>query len=184
MMNTESLVIHNSSTVLPRRFVYVTGLTTEAQMPTPHLNQHLSPPARLRRTLVATANITSANSLVNLLSSFNSLFTTSLRIRRRSQRLRRKLLLNRLVITTLSELVDTGVVDLVGPSLVDVHEEDNVVAQCGETVEEGHLDGESEEVVDESVEELVGHGAAGHVGDRLESIVDVQTWDLGRGGLA
>jgi hypothetical protein len=46
-------------------------------------------------------------------------------------------------------------------------------------VQEGHLDGEGEEVVDEGVEELVCHGAAGHVGDGLEAVVDVQTWDLG-----
>ena len=60
----------------------------------------------------------------------------------------------------------------------DVDEEDDVVAKGGETVEERHLDGEGEEVVDEGVEELVGHGAAGHVSDGLEAVVDVQTWDL------
>ena len=32
----------------------------------------------------------------------------------------------------------------------------------------------------EGVEELVGHGAAGHVGDGLEAVVDVETWDLER----
>ena len=69
-------------------------------------------------------------------------------------------------------------VDLVGPGLVNVDEENDVVAESGETVEEGHLDGEGEEVVDEGVEELVGHGAAGHVGDGLEAVVDIETWDL------
>jgi hypothetical protein len=51
-------------------------------------------------------------------------------------------------------------------------------------VQEGHLDGESEEVVDEGVEELVSHGAAGHVSDGLEAVVDVQTRDLWSSELA
>lgn len=107
----------------------------------------------------------------------------SLRIRRRSQGLRSQLLLDGLVVVAaLPELVDARVVDLVGPGLVDVDEEDDVVAQGGEAVQEGHLDGEGEEVVDEGVEELVRHRAAGHVRDGLEAVVDVQAGDLlGRG---
>jgi hypothetical protein len=138
-----------------------------------------SPPARLRSTLVVTANTASADCLIGLLDSLKRLLASSLSVSRRSQGLRSNLLLHRLLVTALSELVDTRVVDLVGPGLVDVHEEDDVVAESGETVEERHLDGESEEVVDEGVEELVCHGATGHVGDGLEAVVDVQTWDLG-----
>ncbi len=37
----------------------------------------------------------------------------------------------------------------------------------------GHLDGEGEEVVNEGVEEFVGHGAGGHVCDGLRSGVSI-----------
>lgn len=89
------------------------------------------------------------------------------------------LLLDLLFITTLSKLVDTVVIDLVLPSLKQVNEEDDVVTESSQTVQSRHLDSESEEVVDEGVEELVRHGAAGHVRDGFEAVVDVQAGDLG-----
>lgn len=94
----------------------------------------LSSPARLRRTLVVTANVASANRLISLLDRLDILLASSLGVGGRSQRLRGNLLLHGLLVTTLSKLVDTRVVDLVGPSLVDVNEEDDIVAESGETV--------------------------------------------------
>ena len=143
--------------------------------------KNLTSPARLRGTLV-TANIASANRLISLLERFDRLLASSLGVSGSGQRLRGHLLLDGLLVTALSEFIDTRVVDLVGPGLIKIDEEDDVVAESGETVEEGHLDGEGEEVVDEGVEELVCHGAAGHVGDGLEAVVDVQTRDLSRMG--
>ena len=88
------------------------------------------------------------------------------------------LLFELFVVSALAELVDTGVVDLVRPGLVQVDEEDDVVSESGQAVQDGHLDGEGEEVVDESVEELVRHCSAGHMGDGLEAVVDVESGDL------
>ena len=67
----------------------------------------------------------------------------------------------------MSKFVDTSVVDLVRPALVEIDEEDDIVAEGGEAVEGWHFDSEGEEVVDECVEEFVGHGFGGHVGDTL-----------------
>jgi hypothetical protein len=145
----------------------------QSQAPTTNLT---SPPW-LRSTLVA-GDVAAADRLFGLLNSLYRFLSNILCVRRRGQWLSSKLLFHRLVIATLAKLVDTSVVDLVSPGLVDVDEEDDVVTQSGEAVQEGHLDGESEEVVDEGVEELVSHGAAGHVSDGLEAVVDVQTWDL------
>ena len=78
-------------------------------------------------------------------------------------------------VTSLAKLVDTLVVNLVLPALVEPDEEDDVVTESSQAVEPGHLDSEGEQVVDEGVEELVGHGLAGHVGNGLQSVVDVQT---------
>lgn len=90
-----------------------------------------------------------------------------IRLRRRSERFVCDFLLDLLVIASLAELVDSGCVDLVSVALVEVDEEDDVVAEGGEAVEGGHFDGEGEEVVDEGVEDFVRHGAGGHVGDAL-----------------
>ena len=140
-------------------------------------DKHLTSPPRLCRTLV-TGNVATADCLFGLLDGLYRLLSDIFCARRRGQWLGSDLLFHRLIVTALAELVDTGVVDLVSPSLVDVDEENDIVTQGGKTVQEGHLDGESEEVVDEGVEELVGHSAAGHVSNRLETVVDVQTWDL------
>ena len=137
----------------------------------------LTSPPRLRGTLVA-SDVTTANRLFGLLDGLHRFLSDILCVRRRGQWLSSNLLLHGLVIATLTKLVDTSVVDLVSPSLVDIDEKDNVVTQSGETVQEGHLNGKSEEIVDGGVEELVSHGTAGHVGDGLEAVVDVQTWDL------
>jgi hypothetical protein len=82
-----------------------------------------------------------------------------------------------LVIAALTEFVDSRVVDLVLPALVEVDKEDDVVTEGGETVERGHLDGEGEEVVDEGVEELVCHCLGGHVRYGLEFVVDEEGWN-------
>jgi hypothetical protein len=140
-------------------------------------DKDLTSPPWLCGTLVA-GDVTAADRLFGLLDGLNGFLSNVLCVHRRGQWLSSNLLFHRLVIATLAKFVDTSVVDLVGPGLVDVDEEDDVVTQSCETVQEGHLDGESEEVVDEGVEELVSHGAAGHVSDGLEAVVDVQTWDL------
>jgi hypothetical protein len=140
-------------------------------------DRDLTSPPRLRSALVA-GNVAGANSLFSLLDSLHGLLSNVFCVPGRCQWLGSNLLFHRLVIATLTKLVDAGVIDLVGPSLVDVDEEDYIVTQSGKTMQEGHLDGESEQVVDEGVEELVGHGTAGHVSDGLEAVVDVQTWDL------
>ncbi|KAI7091903.1 hypothetical protein KC356_g264 [Hortaea werneckii] len=79
------------------------------------------------------------------------------------------LLLDLLLIAALPELVDAGEVDLVGPGLVEVDEEDDVVAEGGEAVQDGHLDREGEQVVDEGVEELVRHRLRRHVRDGFQA---------------
>eukprot|EP00959_Pyramimonas_sp_CCMP1952_P378862 7936349-Pyramimonas_sp.AAC.1 len=48
------------------------------------------------------------------------------------------------------------------------------VAEDGEAVQRGHLDDEGEEVVDDSVEELVRHLPPRHVRHALQPVVDVQ----------
>lgn len=79
-----------------------------------------------------------------------------------------------IAVTTLSELVDTLVVDLVLVALVKPNEEDDIIAESGQTMQPRHLNGECKEVVDEGVQELVSHRLAGHVGNGLQAIVDVQ----------
>lgn len=71
-------------------------------------------------------------------------------------------------VASLSEFVDTLVVNLVLPALVEPDEEDDVVTEGGKSVEPGHLDGEGEKIVDEGVEELVSQRLSGHVGNGLK----------------
>lgn len=89
----------------------------------------------------------------------------------------RSRLLLLVTVTSLAELVDALVVDLVLPALVEPDEEDDVIAESSQAVEPGHLDGKGEEIVDEGVQELVGQRLAGHVGNRLQPVVDVETGD-------
>lgn len=103
-----------------------------------------------------------------LIDSTNLLPLTSIRIRRRRQWLIRQLLLKLLFITALTELIDSRVINFVLPSLVQIDEEDDIVSEGGETVEHGHFDGEGEEVIDEGVEEFVGHCSGRHVCYALE----------------
>ena len=74
----------------------------------------------------------------------------------------------------LAELVDARHVGAVDPALVEEDDEDDIVAEAGEAVHQGHLDDKSEEVVDERVEGLVDHGLPGQVRDGLELVVDEQ----------
>mmetsp|Transcript_15991 Transcript_15991/g.64519 ORF Transcript_15991/g.64519 Transcript_15991/m.64519 type:complete len:367 (-) Transcript_15991:721-1821(-) len=90
---------------------------------------------------------------------------------------RRRGLLGAVLVEVLPELVGARHVDAVDETLVQGREEDDVVAEAREAVHDGLLDDEGEEVVDEGVEGLVGHGAPREVGDRLEAVVDVE---LGR----
>ena len=92
----------------------------------------------------------------------------------RLQRPVRVLFLDLLIIASLAKLIDTAIINLVLPRLEQIHEENHVIAECGKAVQGGHLDGEGEQIVNEGVEELVRHGAAGHVRDGLETVVDVQ----------
>ena len=95
-------------------------------------------------------------------------------IRRRRYRLISRLLLNRLIISTLSKLVDSRIIDFVLVALIQVYEEDDVVAQSRQSMQCRHFDGEGKEIVDEGVEELVGHCSGGHVCDTLRWLsVDV-----------
>ena len=48
---------------------------------------------------------------------------------------------------------------LVFVTLVEIDEKDDIVSQSGQTMESGHLDSECKEIIDESVKELVCHGA-------------------------
>src|SRR4051812_8001891 len=52
-----------------------------------------------------------------------------------------------IIVSTLAKLVDASVVDLVGPSLVNVNKENDIVAKRGEPVQERHLDGKGKQVV-------------------------------------
>jgi len=124
----------------------------------------LTSPARLCPTLVA-GDVAAANRFFSFLDSLHRFLSNVLCVSRRGQWLGSNLLFHGLVVASLAELVDTSMVNLVSPSLVDVDEEDDIVTQSGKTVQEGHLDGESEEIVDEGVEELVSHSTAGHVRD-------------------
>lgn len=84
------------------------------------------------------------------------------------------LVVDTLIITTLAKLVDTCVVDAVSPSLVQINEEDDIVTKSRQAMKDGHLDGKGEQVINESVEELVHHGLGRHVGNALQAVVDVQ----------
>lgn len=70
-------------------------------------------------------------------------------------------------VASLPKFVDTLVVNLVLPALVEPDEEDDVVTEGGKSVEPGHLDSEGEKIVDEGVEELVSQRLSGHVGNGL-----------------
>ena len=85
------------------------------------------------------------------------------RVRTRRQRFIRHLLLQLLVVASLAKLVHPREIDLVRPALIEVDEENDVIAESGEAVQSRHFDGEGEEVVDEGVEEFVRHGFGGHV---------------------
>ena len=87
--------------------------------------------------------------------------------RRRRQRLISDFFLDLFFVASLAEFVDSGGIDFVSVALVEVDEEDDVVAEGGEAVEGWHFDCKGEEVVDEGVEDFVGHGSGGHVGDTL-----------------
>eukprot|EP00640_Fibrocapsa_japonica_P003051 CAMPEP_0113940086 /NCGR_PEP_ID=MMETSP1339-20121228/6271_1 /TAXON_ID=94617 /ORGANISM="Fibrocapsa japonica" /LENGTH=272 /DNA_ID=CAMNT_0000943775 /DNA_START=65 /DNA_END=881 /DNA_ORIENTATION=- /assembly_acc=CAM_ASM_000762 len=71
-----------------------------------------------------------------------------------------------------AQLVHACPVHRVDPLLVEVDEEDEVVTEAGQAVHGGHLDDESEQVVDESVEGLVDHHTPGQVGHTLHLVVD------------
>ena len=90
-----------------------------------------------------------------------------IRLRRRSQRLIGNFSLNLLFLASLSEFIDASRVNFVRVALVQIDEEDDVVAEGGQAVEGGHFNRECEEIVDEGVEDFVGHGSGGHVGDAL-----------------
>lgn len=71
-------------------------------------------------------------------------------------------------LTSLSKFIDSLGVDAVNPALVKPDKENDVIAQRRQTMQPGHLDGESEQVVDESVQELVHQRPAGHMSDGLQ----------------
>ena len=64
----------------------------------------------------------------------------------------------------LPKLVHPAVVGPVDSALVQEDEEYQIVPQAGHAMHDGHLDDEGEEVVDERVDGLVGHGAKVEVG--------------------
>ena len=74
----------------------------------------------------------------------------------------------------LPKLVWPLLVHPVGISLVDVHQEDQVVSEHTQAVQPGHLDDKGEEVIYDGVQELVGHLAPGQGCHTLQLVVDVQ----------
>lgn len=66
---------------------------------------------------------------------------------------------------------------LVGPSLIDIYEENDIVSQCREAMQRGHLDRKRKKVINERIQKLVRHRFGRHVRYRLEPVVDVQTRD-------
>jgi hypothetical protein len=58
--------------------------------------------------------------------------------------------------------------------LVELYEEDDVIAEDREPVQRGHLDHKREKVVNDGVEELVRHLAPGEVRHALQLVVEVQ----------
>lgn len=73
-----------------------------------------------------------------------------------------------------SEFVLAGLIDRVDPHLVEVNEEDDIVAETRNTMQHGHLDNERKHIIDEGVQRLVDHGVDRDVGDALQLVVDEQ----------
>lgn len=73
---------------------------------------------------------------------------------------------------TLSKLVRARVVNPVGPLLVQINEENEVVPEAGNAVHNWHLDHESEQVIDECVQGLVHHSFPGlHTSREINNLV-------------
>ena len=72
------------------------------------------------------------------------------------------------------KLIGAAFVHSVSPSLVDVHQEHQVVSENTEAMQPGHLDHKGKQVVHNGVEELVGHLAPRQSCHALQLVVDVQ----------
>lgn len=75
-------------------------------------------------------------------------------------------------VLALSELIDASKIGFINTALIQKNEKDNVVSQTGQSMHEGHFDNECEQIVDESVHGLIGHGAPVEVRNGFEFIVD------------
>lgn len=72
------------------------------------------------------------------------------------------------------KLVGAALVHSVGPALVDVHQEHQVVSEDTQAMQPGHLDHKSKQIVHNGVQELVGHLAPRQRRHALQLVVDVQ----------
>ena len=72
------------------------------------------------------------------------------------------------------KLIGSFLVDPVSVTLVDVDQEDQVIPEHAEAVQPGHLDDKGKQVIDDGVQELVGHLAPGQGSHTLQLVVDVQ----------
>ena len=72
------------------------------------------------------------------------------------------------------KLIGAALVHPVSPSLVDVDQKDEVISEHTEAMQPGHLDDKGEQVVNDGVQELVGHLAPGQGCHALQLVVDVQ----------
>ena len=72
------------------------------------------------------------------------------------------------------KLVGSALVNSVGPALVDVYQEDEVVPEDAEAVQPGHLNDKGKQVIHNGIQELVGHLAPRQSCHTLQLVVDVQ----------
>ena len=74
----------------------------------------------------------------------------------------------------LPKLVGSPLVNPVSVALVNVDQEHQVISEHAEAVEPWHLDDKGKEVINDGVQELVGHLAPGQGSHTLQLVVDVQ----------
>ena len=72
------------------------------------------------------------------------------------------------------KLIGSFLVYPVGVSLVDVHQEHQVVSEDTEPVQPGHLDDKGEQVINDGVQELEGHLTPRQRCHTLQFVVDIQ----------
>ena len=71
-------------------------------------------------------------------------------------------------------LVLSRLVHGIDPHLVQIDEEDHIIAEARNAVQDGHLNDEGEHIIDEGVQRLVDHRIDGNVCNALQLIVNEQ----------